>query len=509
MNNYKKYLVLLIFFQFCAAAMQQVQIQTKSESGKTVKLDIGSLQGVKSGDFADLTLKSGTLDVPRYSLVGPGRVLKVFQNFSYWYFPQGESSDLKIGKTYHLLLRRKTLEGRSDVKIDYRVSAYQNDNVKKMREKGERANFPKDLIQEDNTFESEVYKDELISDADYRKVKNVRMNKKSGALIMDEDFMEVQFLRADTNVINRKKIVKEYKDNLAKAQHKQQIKKINKLKYGYDELYYEVNNSNDPSKMRMSSQNYVSQKREEDKQLSRIPRETLDMIEKHGKGWSSDMDDTELKNYLLKTGVAREQARQKSVLTLQSGNEFTLYLGSNLTANYNTIDDSHQFNGFTMAVGYDLHLVRVTDQLHSWSFDVKFERGSLSIGQETVNSRITYGAFSGHLNYYFKNYPHSRNKFAWYIGAGLKRGNGDGTNANLNSDYKYEVSSVPSTQLGVKYRMAAGRDYEFSSRFGFGFNARLMYENLSVKTINEVQDDFQPNQTVSNMRLDIGLSIYF
>lgn len=509
MNNYKKYLVLLIFFQISAVAMQQVLIQTKSDSGKTVKMNIGSLQGVKSGDFGDLTLKSGTLDVPRYSLVGPGRVLKVFQNFSYWYFPQGGHSDLEVGKTYHILLRRKTLEGRSDVKIDYRVSAYENDKVRKRRKEGERGNFPSDLIQENNTFESQVYKDDIISEADYRKVKNIKMNKKSGALIMDEDFMEVQFLRADTNVINRKKIVKEYKDKIAKDQHKQQISKINKLKYGYDELYYEVNNSNDLSKMRMSSQNVVSERREKEKKLSQIPEETLAMIEKHGDGWSSDMNDTELKNYLLKTGVAREQARQKSVLTLQSGNEFTFFLGSNLTANYTTEDDSHQFNGFVAALGYDLHLVRVTDQLHNWSLDVKFERGSLSIGQETVNSRITYGAFSGHLNYYFKNYPHSRNKFAWYIGAGIKRGNGDGTNTNLDSDYKYEISSIPSTQLGVKYRMAAGRDYEFSSKFGFGFNARLIYENLNVKTINEVQDDFQPNQTVSNMRLDVGLSIYF
>lgn len=505
---YKIFATFLIFASLSVSAMRQVVIQTMSKSGKSLKLNIGSLQGVKPGDFADLTVKGGNLDVPRYSLIGPGRVLKVFQNYSYWYFDHAQDKNLEVGKPYHILLRRKTLKGRTDVSIDYRVSAYESDEAKALRSKGERADFPADMIQQSQTYDRPVYKDKAILGSDYRETKTVQMSKASDKLI-DDEYMEVQFLRSDTNVINRKKIAKQYKENLAKQQHQGQLKKINNLKYGYDELYYEVNELNSPTQATKLHQNYLYESRQKRKELDRIPESTMAMINKEGKMWSSDMDDTELKNYLLKTGVAKEQARQRSVLTLQSGNEIVLYFGSNLTSNYTTADDNYQFNGFTMGIGYDLHLVRMNESFKNWSLDVKFERGTLSIGQETLNSRIIYGAIAGHLNYYFLNYPHSRNQFAWYLGAGLKRGNGEGENTNLESEYEYEIQSLPTFQLGVKYRMAAGRDYEFNSTFGFGFNAKISYENLSVKTINSVTDDFEPNQSVGNTRFDIGLSIYF
>jgi hypothetical protein len=508
MNIYKIFLLSTLFFNISVAAMQQVVVQTKSESGKTLKLNIGTLQGVKTGDFADFTQKSGTLDVPRYSLIGPGRVLKVFQNYSYWYFPHAQRKNLTLGKPYQLLIRRKSLQGRTDVSIDYRVSAYQNDRTRKNRKHGERSDFPKDLIQQSNTFEKNVYKDSAISDADYREVKDISMDQAADQ-VLDADYMEVQFLRSDTNVINRKTLAKDYKDKLAREQHTQQIDKINKLKYGYDELYYEVEDFNDGRGAKRTRGNYLSEVREEESKLSKIPKETLSMIQKNGKSWSSDMDDDDLKNYLLKTGVAKEQKRRNNVLTLQSGNEVILYLGSNLSANYLPDDENYQFRGFSMGVGYDLHLVRISQGMVNWSLDVKFERGSISVGQRTLNSRIIYGAFGAHLNYYFSNYPHSRNRFAWYVGAGMKRGNGEGENTNLTGKYEYEIQSIPTGQIGVKYRMAAGRDYEFNSTFGFGFNAKLSYEMLSVKTINNVQDDFDPNQTVGNARLDIGLSIYF
>lgn len=502
MKIYNKITFLLLFLQLTAVAMQQVVVQTMSDSGKTVKLDIGALQGVKGDDLADFTLKSGTLDVPRYSLIGSGRVLKVFQNYSYWYFPQGESQSLKTGKTYHLMLRRETLSGRVGVSIDYKLSAYDNNKTKKRMIEGERSSFPTDLIQQKKSFVTKVYDEQKISDSDYKKIKEVNLNR-SKSVLLDEEYMELQYIRADTNIVNRKKITKEYKEKLAKNQHINQVRKINKLKHGYDELYYEVNTLDD------RTDTVFYEKRQKKIKDAKIPAETLAMINKEGGLWSTDMSDAELKNYLLKTGVARAQTRQQNVLSLESGNEVILYLGSNLTGNYLQEDSNHQNNGYMMGIGYDFHLVRVSKDLMNWSFDFKFERGTTSIGQETLNSRIVYGAISGHVNYYFLNHPHSRNRFAWYVGAGAKRGNGEGNNINLSAPYEYEISALPSMQLGMKYRMPAGRDYEYSSGFGFGFNAKLTYEALTYKTINTVQDDFQPNQSVGNARFDIGLSIYF
>lgn len=490
-------------------AVRQVVVETKSSSGKSLKLNIGTLDGIQIGDNAEISIREGGLTTPKYKYLASGRVIKLFQNHSYWHFPELESGSVLKGKTYNLQLRRETVAGRAGVSIKYRVRTYESDQGLKDMRNGPRGELPSSLVQENRVFKNEVYQDQDYISADVEKEKHQKLSTKKAVLI-DEDYQDLKYIRGDQNDVNREDISRAYKQKMGRDQNINQLKKISSKKYGYEQLYYDkTRNIMNPDDFIGTDNSVVAEYRERKLALEKIPDATREMIKKEGGLWSADMDKEELQEYLLKTGIAKERRRQANVIALKSGNEVSIYLGSGLSANYTTEDQSHQNKGLALGIAYNLHLVRASRSLERWSVDFLYEAGNHNVDVGGINGRITYTALGSHLNYYFYNFPHSHNKFAAFAGVGLKRGTGEMTSANLSKDYDYQVVSLPSAHLGLKYRVPAAREYEFGSSFGFGFNAKMTYESVDLSAVSTVEDDFISSTTVSSLRADFGISIFF
>ncbi len=503
-----KITILGLFLAISAFAGKQVIVQGKSDSGKTVKLSIGSLGGLVIDDTGEIALIGGTIEAPKFGEVASGKAIKVFPNFSYWHFPDAQKQNFVEGKKYALTLRRETLEGRKGISLKYKIKSYESKNVKKSLLKSPVAKLPSDFVMENNVEQTGIYN---IADPDKAvgiKTKEISLNTKSG-LLLDDDYEEVKFLRADEGEIDNKQLTGEYKQKIAKDQNRAQLKNITEKKYGLEQLYYNgvrvANPKDAPSTIANMSNEYY----EEVTKKSDIPESTKIMIKQNGDLWSADMGKDELQNYLLKTGIAREKVRRENSMLFKSGNEVTLFLGSNLSSNFTQEDPSHQSNGFTLGIAYELHLVRASQSFARFSIDMLVEQGTLNVDVGGINGRVTYGALGGHLNYYFFNYPHSRNQISMYVGAGIKRGNGEMTSINFTKDYDYELLALPSLHFGAKYRAPAARDYELYSSLGFGLNFKVSVETTKLQAISSLDDDIQSSTTVNNVKADIGLSFFF
>lgn len=501
------FIYLVVFIPFNVGAMQQVVLQEISSSGKSIKLNLGTLDGVGIDDKGELSTIEGSLEVPKYNNIASGKVIKVFPNFSYWYFPDANHKSFEKNVTYGLMLQSKTLLGRNGQKVTYKVESYESKRARENLETSPVPNLPVQNLVNKNVDEEFVYKNEKKTD-ELLIVKESEVVTKQNFLV-DEDFEELKYLRADQVQINDKEITQKNLAKVSRHQNTNQLKNITNKKQGYEELYYKdsfvkYNDSDKKFQENMSRKYY-----EELAQKEMLPASTIALIRKEGPMWSGDMDKDELQNYLITTGIAAEQVRRENAMLFKSGNEVTIFLGSNVTNHASTEDPSHQNNGFSLGIAYELYLARASQRLQNWSMDMLFEQGTFNVDLGGVNGRFTYGTLGAHLNYYFINYPHSRNKLAMYIGGGIKRGNSDVTSANFSKDYEYEILAIPSLHFGAKYRIPSAKDYEMYSSLGFGFNFKISVDTISLSAISSIDDDILGKTSFNNVKADFGISFFF
>lgn len=500
---------LSIFLPSMSFGMYEVVLQEVSTSGKSLKLNIGSLHGVNIDDNGEISIFSGTTEVPKYTNIASGRVIKVFPNFSYWFFPEATSRDFIKNKTYSVMLQSKTMLGRTGQKINYRIKSFESSAAKSNLSQSPVANLPKQNIINLQVSEQNVY-DNTLKDDDLLVEKEVDVVTKKNFLI-DDDFEELKYLRADQAQVDDKKITKENMKRVSSSQNKAQLNNITKSKHGLEELYYKDSKVKyiSSKEERKLEENMSRKYYEELTQKEMLPDSTIAMIKKEGPMWSGDMDKDELQNYLITTGIAAETVRRENAMLFKSGNEVTIYFGSNISNHATPLDQSHQNNGFSIGIAYELYLARASQKLQSWSIDMIFEQGTLNVDLGGVNGRCTYGALGVHANYYFLNYPHSRNKLSMYVGGGIKRGNSDVTSANFSKDYEYEMIALPSLHFGAKYRIPSAKDYEMYSSLGFGFNFKISVDSINFTAISSLDDNILGKTSFNNIKADFGLSFFF
>jgi hypothetical protein len=496
----------MLGMHFSAYGMQCAKLVTSTNSGKTLKLSIGALHGIRDGDRVQLSIEAGTLDFPKYLPISTAELVKIFPNYSYWYAPKVTkfAKYLKTGRKICMLLESNSLRGRINPKFSYKAIGHEEDYVE--------GDIPETIIQQGDVEPYFVYDNKKNGPkVDKKYVSKGPLGKsKSAVPLENSDYDEIKYLKSHHTLFDKNKLGQAINREIIDEQHLQQLKKVNKLKYGYDELYYNVAQSNDRSKLKVSTPRVVDEYREKKFEEAEISENTKIMVAKEGKLWSADMDKHELKEYIVKSGIALEKQRRANLLALKSGNEVSFFMTSNMTSNYTTEDPNHQNNGLSLGLIYDFHLVRTSRDFKAWSIDIMAEQGLYSVDLGGgINGRFSYGSFATHLNYYFWNFPHTLNKFAWFAGVGVKRGNGTISSVNLSKEYDYQVLSMPHMHLGVKYRIPAARKYELNSNLGFGFGVRMEYESLRISSLSSVDENIEANRNITNTRINFTLSVYF
>ncbi|WP_412471461.1 hypothetical protein [Halobacteriovorax sp. RT-1-4] len=520
MDKYKQFVMILLLNLLMANtyAMMQAKVVALSQSGRTLKLSVGKLTGLKTGDVADVSIRIGDYQKPKYLYLGSIELLKVSDRESYWYFK--DISGDKINRanfapdaTLALQIRSQTASGRYKKKPVYEIKAYESKKTEFNNQHAIDGQVPTDLIQDKETPSDKNYAQDIDDSTIYKVTKETQL-RNGDEIIVRDGRLRYKYVDSQLEPVDTSKLSAQEFDAQMGAQNKDQLIKISAAQDGYKEMLYSGKPDLTGANSNLSIPNTMEESLARERAKNRVTKSAKAVLDKEGPLWSADMDSEQLSRYLKSSGIAREKFRRENVLSIESGNEVQLSFISNLMPNYTDSDSNHQNLGYGLAASYEFHLIRAHDSLKKWSVDFGLDLSNLNVDLGGINGRMTYMNFGAHVNYYFYNAPYVRNKLLAYVGLGIKRGTGETTSPRLtNYSYDYELVALPSISLGIKTRISTFRDYEKGNMFGYGIGAKLNYELLSLSPISEVNatdaSNFELNQTINNLKFIASLSIFF
>lgn len=505
----------LAFAEMPVGSMNGAKIMDISSSKKSLILDRGFAEGLKNGDRAKFYVKdlhNGLLE-PKFYYVAEGELIKLKNRESYWFLRKIERfQDLvKNGQLVMVnqsrdprrpFITRRTLKvkGRSNQQEYYKVS--------------EDSGIPEDLIFEGNDF---FMSDKLVNTKPTKK-QDVEISRKRKYVKIgneyDEKFDQERSRlmtpsdQGDRALIDQ--IKRNAKDRVWDSTARPSVEKYNKLKYGIKGLYAGIETDQNTN-IRNGIDFYDLRKRRliERRQRDTISPEVLERIKREGPRWSQGMDDDQLRQYLVTTGIEGELRRQKNALEEKPGDEVILQYMTGLQSLTTAQDPNNRGTDYALAFSYEFQLKRTLLSLRKWTLSVGLERGISHFDIGGVNARIVEGSIRGMVNYYFWNDPSSIRKYMPYIGFGIKRGNGDLESFSISKNYTYQLMALPRALMGMKYRFQSGDAKDDALSYGLGINFQLVYEKLRYNAQNLVEDDINTVITANQVKFSVGMSIYF
>ncbi|RLA64753.1 MAG: hypothetical protein DRQ88_10475 [Epsilonproteobacteria bacterium] len=234
-----------------------------------------------------------------------------------------------------------------------------------------------------------------------------------------------------------------------------------------------------------------------------IDKKFVRMREREGPLWSADLDDRQLRRYVLETGMVEEKKRQEFAMENRFMDEFVLRFNKSFPRAQNAPFDSNQADGYSWSVGYELHLMRLTRVLDSFSVEAFFEYGNGYYEMGAENIRSNQFALNLSASWYFLNLPSNLGKFLGHLGVGGRLGEAYLDAASFTKSYNYQLRSFPWYYLEFKYRFDDG---EVNNDLAWGLSFMFSYLNTELTVMETLLDDIRGNINMDEVRWSIGLN---
>lgn len=514
--------ILLILFlfhttSFAAPLPLEARLTHISSSGNTIMLDKGEVRGLKVGDIAFLTVTRGELSRPKIRYVGEVELIRLDEEKSYWIFRKKEgrfklekNMTVSLQSEHELLEGRRTLTTRSKKVISDPNLSADDLNVR------EKEGVAKDIIEHEEDYfkETATLRENEATDKDLTSVSHEEM-KKRGKVAISGHVVERKVIPTQSDEKEIKEEANYVRRGVNKITAKSMVnlreKKTNELKKGINQLYHEQLSSDpkDPVALRDSFENVFEEYQRSQREKKRVDPVYLAKVKKEGALWSAGLSDSQLRDYLIKTGVAKERLKQEFVLGHKLSHEIDLSVATALVNQSTDEDQNHQNSGYSLSLSYEYHLARTSVSLSAWAFELGLERGVSNVNIGGVNGRFVFGNFYGGVNWYPFAPPTALNKLIFYTGAAMKRGNASVTSVELSRDYSYQQVTLPALWAGLKYRFDSPNDYDVDSPVGIGMNVRLASELTQWSIVENPEDNIESTRSVNDIKLNIAMSVYF
>lgn len=519
-------LVFLLLSAICrpasAAFLERVQVEAVSSSGKSLILNSGHLKGLRLGDHAQVLRVSGPADRPQLKSVGLAEVIRVTPRESYWFLhDQNRAHSVKAGAQVSLMRRSQALQGlREQNVLQRKVVLSSGQKIEDELEERLRG-MPDGLVSERrkkyNSRQLNV-KDRDKTTYDLETSQYDVWSKKRRPDFMEQAMreFEVDYIGQLEDVSGAEKVRRENSHKVFQSYVNNVIETLNSRPGGLSELYQRD--------MDKSYKNYVgdvlvkrnlySQVTEPEEERIGLKPHALEKMKRDGPLWSADLDDRQLREFMVKTGLVEEVQRRDRALNRVLGHEVLLRASTGLVKHTNADDPNFQNVNYSLSAAYEYALKRASDFLSSWTIEAEVFTGiNFYEMAPELNGRFQESGFGASANYYFYNSPDTIDKLIFYAGLGLRRSSATGGSKILEGQqsYNYQVLSLPLYQLGAKYRFRAGDSYKNDLKIGMGLNFLLSFEskNLSVIGEDELDSPVYSSFDIQDTRLAVGLSLYF
>lgn len=518
-------LICLGLFEIAAAyartpLLEGIEVLEVSRSGRTVILNRGHHEGLKQGMRARLLLKTGTDHNPHLRTVGYGEVVRTSSSDSYWYLIDVELAEaIRRGQKLVYILEERSLEGLAQWSTRQRKVILSEGKTHLDRLDERLHGMPKHLraVDQGDYYSHQIdHGDRAHPDYDVT-TENFDYWVQQKGLRFIKDYMqelEVLHLNRPEEVSNLDDHLKDQERQIFESYVQAVVKTVNSSEQGLSGLYERDMMAQVQEQVRSqvlvdNQYNDILRRRRE---TIEIRPEALDRVDRDGPLWSAGMSDRALRDFMVESGIAQEERRQRLQLDQVQGHEFILRYSSSLNSFASSEDPNFQGVGYSLAILYEYQLARMSQALRSMTMEFELRR-SVNFYEMApeINGRFDEGNLGVAVNYYFYNEPYSVRQIALYTGMSIKRGNGDGFSPLLLElqEYGYQFLVLPGVHLGAKYRFSAGDGYRDDFKVGMGLNFLYSIENKRYNTVELPREEVSGSFTVRDNRFSVGLSFYF
>lgn len=501
----------------CAAELDEVILADLSTSMKSAVIDRGTLENYGDGIYGKFFIQTGDKDFPTIFLVAEGELIKSFPKKSYWLFNKVHiPNSIKRGNKLLVMTSEQVKSGRpiSQKQRHIVLSNDQYDSVDDYLAQNKN-NVPDRLLEEIDSYgpSDDLFETKKVPEADQLVQTYESLRKQGGQHMSDEygDESEEKFFigkkevrLADLKRAEDKKLL----DSIAQNY----VEKTNAQKFGLTHGLYK-NQKKSPGfpdiNDKITITSVYDEVKEENKKRDFVDPRAVAKIKRDGQAWSEDMDDEALRRYFIRTGLEQEARRRELVLNELDGNEILFHYSSSTSDHTSNTDPNYRNLGYSLGLGYDLHLSRTSKLLKQWSLQFSLEKGISDYDIGGQNARGEEGYYGAYLNYYFLNNPLTLNSFIVLSGLGIKAGSISMSNTNLSKEYTYQVLTLPSVQLMTKYRFRSGDLSEDTVNVGASLNAGVVVDMKRLSVVDNLTDNINGKISLTDIRYLVGMSIYF
>lgn len=504
-----------------APLLEGVEVLQVSRSGRSIVLNRGHLEALKRGTRARLLLQRGSEERPELRTVGYAEVIKTEPGYSYWYLHEVELAEaFRRGQRLVYLLEDRALQGVRPFKTKQEKVILTEGKTLLDHLTEKREGMPLEYVATDDqdfdqkaidtASERTAHHDQVTTNFDYW------VEQKGLRFVHDYlNDLEAKHLNRPEQVADVSARNREEERAIFESYVQALVKTFNQQSHGISSLYERdmMKRLEDETRRSTVLENTYAEFINKQKQTQTVVRpRALDRIERDGKLWSANLNDRELRDFMLESGIAEEERRQRQGLDQLQAHEFILRYSSSINRFGNEADENFRGVGYSISVGYEFQLGRLVQSLKSATIEFEWRRsiGFYEIAPE-INGRFSEGNFGVAANYYFYNEPYSLDRVALFMGIGFKRGNAEGGSTLLDQrdEYAYQMMVLPAFQLGAKYRFRAGDSYDQKLKVGMGINFLYSFENKQLNTLDAPLDDVFGEFNVQDNKFAIGLSFFF
>jgi len=465
--------ILLIFTFSAQSISEKGQILQVSKSGRSMVWGRGVFEGVKKGDRGTFVFQSRSGS----EKVALGEAVQVLSDKSYWILSDIEKPKyLKNNQHLQFFAASTVLQGRIPERIKRKKVVLAKGQKVSDFENEIRRGVPDRVVKLENGYRQgpELTVPSQREDFTYETVDYTSW--------LDDGLRAVE----EYDEILETKKVGEFKKAVPSSEIQSKSKK---------ELVDDVTSGV------IKRMDYVHVKELDRKQM--IDNKFVRMREREGSLWSADLDDRQLRRYVLETGMVEEKQRQEFAIENRFFDEFVLRFNKAFPHAQNAPYDSNQADGYSWAIGYELHLMRLTRALDPFSIEAFLEYGNgyYEMGAEEVRSNEF--AFSLSASWYFLNLPSTMGKFLGHLGLGARLGQSYIDAASFTKTYNYQLRSFPWYYLEFKYRFGEGAN---TNDLAWGVSSMLSYMNTELTTMETLLDDIRGRIEMNEVRWSIGIN---
>lgn len=458
-----------------------------SASGQTIIINLGSLDGIKEGDFGVLTKQIRDLNTRDLRIVPAAKAknVKVFAERSIWMLYHIYDHELLVKDDKFIMLSESAmLRGRRSKRVSRKTIVTETgkstqQTVQALAHDKDRLSKKKDNYIEIQKNNSQIPDEDM--DATLFDIESWESNKNlkyKSALYVGPNKDE---WNKEIRLSTFEKLVTSY------------LRRVNDPEFNYDKFF-------DAQKRKDWSSSYAQFLREEASRNDEDAKLFRSVLEK-GERWSEEYSDEELTGTLGKVSVLQEKDRRKYLSSKPLRFATALEYGMNLTDSQSDKDSYNRSNQFS--IDAELEIIPFLKHETLERFTVT---GGLRINRsafEANNFNADLNEHSLHLgaNWYPLYAPYTHMAPIVYLGTYLRTGLANAKAPSIGEKANYTVLTMPGLRAGMKYLL----------RNNIGVRVSMSFETLMLERYESSKQgaNLPEKQNMAEGKFGIALAYVF